>query len=202
MADKTTTTRKCGDNRPENRNGEKEMGKKRLTLKDAGEIQVALTAFPGCIEGDRVTYATRGEDRMVMLYGTAEQIAHYTVGEKVSIKVEGKTTEFQRNVGRKQELGVNSIKDEMYGTGAIKKLVEEKKGTFGGYTLTANQQKVTKTSLINSMFVLKDLEKDGKPVLINDEKVKYFGGVELVICAIIIPGSPSDSYKSLDKMLN
>jgi len=174
---------KCEDKRQTKREGEQEVKKATLTLEQIGDFPVAITAFAGCIEGDRATYAAKGDDRNILLYGTADQIANYTIGKKVEIKVGKATMTFQRNIGRKQELAVGNIKQEMTGKGegieAIMK--KEKKGAHNGYTISVNGQKVTPSSVINSYFTEKVLEQDGK-------QVKYLGGVEMVISAIIKPG--------------
>ena len=197
-----TATRRCGNDRPdaEVTKEEKGMRAKKLTLEDIGDYRMALTAFPGCIEGDWMTYSIKDEARNVFLHGTADQIALYTVGDEVAVKVAGEDAKFQREIGRKFEEPVSRIKDEMYGTGEVARLIKDQGGKHGGYTITVNGQKVKKNAILNRLFKKQKVMKDGEPVLRDNKPVEYFGGVELVVTAIIIPGSEQrENYQPLEK---
>jgi hypothetical protein len=180
---------KCGEERPQDRKDEKNVKKETFKLKDLPEdMPVVMVAYPGCIEGDRVTYGTHGEDREVLAHGTAQQIAEYTVGMPVKVKVGKKEKEFKRNIGRKQEEAVQRIKDEMEGTGEVADLVKKKGGPHQGYTITVNNERVDLGSVLNSYFDVQT---------VKDTDKRYMGGVEMVISAVITPGEE----KTLDKYL-
>ncbi len=193
--------------RPENKDGEKKIRKKAFTLDDIGDMPMALTVYPGCIEGDRVTYSVRGQDRAILAYGTAEQIAQYTIGEEV--KLSGKAVpekdraKYQRNINRKQQEAIDRIKDEMLGTGEVKDLAAKRGGNFRGYALSVNGQRVTGDSMLNSYFVKMGFVQEGKKkvpkpideigekdkrVMDKDKPVEMMAGIELVVSAIITPG--------------
>ncbi len=230
--------RKCGDQRPENRAEEKKVEQKKFKLDDLGEMSIALTVFPGCIEGDRLNYSVRGDDRAVLAYGTAGEITAYTVGESVTLSgkdvpEELRKNKYKRNVSRKQEEAVQRIRNEMTGTGDIAELVKKKEGKYDGFTLQVNGERVSQDSVLNSYFQamtfvqgvildpqtgtvtsIKKSEADKRqegdfkpyakavaqvtaedvPFLQQGKEVRFMGGVELVVSAVIVPGKP-DFYQ-------
>ena len=208
--------RKCGDDRPADRAGETTQKTRAFELDDIAEMPVALVAYPGCVEGDRLTLGVKGDQRAVLAYGTAEQVARYAIGE--SVDVNGGS--YQRNPSRKQQEAVTRIKEEMTGTGEIARIAKEKGGNYGGYTFTVNGQKVSPTSVLNSFFQEMVYVQDANPEFNADlpdgrdnqqylktsvpadkadprkvmngqdgEPLKFMGGVEMVVTAIITPGS-------------
>lgn len=159
------------------------------------EMPVAMVVYPGCIEGDRVVYSVRGDDRRVLLEGTALQIAQYSIGDRVTF---GDQT-YCRNIGRKHMEAVQRIRAEITGTGEDLAAVmrERQNGQYGGFTLTANGTLVTKDSLLNGYFVEKDTPKAGdqaEEARAMELPPKYLGGVELVVSAIITPGAFARVY--------
>jgi len=174
-------TTKCEDKRPTDHKGEKKVTTITWNVAEIpADMGAVLVAYAGCIEGPRVTYQARGDDRNVLANGTAKQIALYTIGEAVEIG--GKS--YQRNVGRKQEDTVGRLRDEMTGSGEF-----AGKG-HAGYTLTVNGQLVSANSILNGYFAERDaVDKDNNPLLDKLEKpIKYMGGVEMIVSAIIKPG--------------
>jgi hypothetical protein len=172
---------KCEDKRPKNHKGEEKVTTVVWDVaKIPAEMRAVMVAYAGCIEGPRLSYQAIGDDRNVLAAGTAEQIARYSVGEEVSIG--GKS--YQRNVGRKQEDTAGRLKDEMKGTGEF-----AGKG-HNGYTITVNGQLVSADSVLNGYFVEKDAaDKEGKPILDKEQRpIRYMGGVEMIVSAIIKPG--------------
>jgi hypothetical protein len=172
---------RCDGNRPTSRAGEKNVEKTTWKLAQlAPEMRAVMTVYAGCIEGPRVSYGTIGDNRNVLLLGTAKQIAQYSIGDAVSIH--GK--DYQRNIGRKQEDTVGRLKDEMKGTGEF-----AGKG-HSGYTITVNNELITADSVLNSYFKEETVREEGKELLGQDGKpMKYLGGVEMIVSAIIKPGS-------------
>ncbi|MBU1975184.1 MAG: hypothetical protein KKG59_02140 [Nanoarchaeota archaeon] len=200
---------KCGDDRPEDRKGEEQVKREAFKLEDIGEKPIALTVFPGCIEGERITISVQGRGRAVLAYGSAQQIVDYAVGKEVELSGGKVPTEFAgtytRNVHRKQQQGINDIMSEMTGSGEVQEIARRRGGNYGGFTLAVNGQRVTPDSILNSYFremafvqgeggkpvikPVKDLtgtdkviERDGNPV------PPIMGGVELVVSAVITPG--------------
>jgi len=216
---------KCGDERPKGREDEAKIERQSWKLEQLGDLPMAVTVHPGCIEGDRITYSVKGNDRLVMLYGTAKQVAEYTVGKPVTLnRTEVPETlremEFRRNVTRKEEEAVKRVTDEMTGSGDVRDIAAKQKGAYEGYTLSVNGQRISPDSLINTYFqevVFRNTPvevtgPDGQQKTVNrplavpvsgvkpeeiatlvlnpktGEPVKGFGGVELVVSAIIKPG--------------
>ena len=66
--------RKCGDDRPGDRAGETTKKTRAFELDDIAEMPVALVAYPGCVEGDRLTIGVKGDQRAVLAYGTAVKL--------------------------------------------------------------------------------------------------------------------------------
>lgn len=216
----TPTTRKCGDERDETAHDAVKVQNRAFCLDDIGDAPVSLTAFPGCIEGERLTLTLRGDARAMLLYGTVDQVAHYLIGEEVKLEEKdippALRTGYRANVSRKMELAVNGIKDEMYGTGDVGKMAREKQGTVNGYVLKVNGQKVTPDSSLNPSFqkMAFVVGPDGKPAqkpvadltdrdtrLLRDGRPidEFYGGVELIVSAVIVPGqamsTPTRAYR-------
>ena len=177
-------TSRCDGNRPEDRKGEQKVTKTNWDVtKIPAEMRAVMTVYAGCIEGPRVTFATIGNDRNVLASGSADTIAKYAIGEAVKL---GKDN-YQRNIGRKQEDTVGRLKDEMKGTGEF-----QGKG-HNGYTITVNGQLVTADSVLNGYFSEQTAMKDNKPVVdAAGQPIKFMGGVEMIVSAIIKPGSSLD----------
>ena len=79
----------CGDERPEDRKAEQKRAKKVHKFNEIGEMPITMVAYPGCIEGDRVPVSVKGDDRAVLLFGTADMIARYVIGEEVALPKKG-----------------------------------------------------------------------------------------------------------------
>lgn len=221
-----TTKRPCGDTRPADRKGEGKGVKPTFKLDDLAEdLGIALTVFPGCIEGDRVTYSVQAEDRVVLLQGTVDQIAHYTVGDKVNVA----GADYCRSIGRKQQEAVERIRMEIYGTGDVAALARKAdNGQHKGFTVQLNGLRVEPSVLLNGY--LRELTfvqgPDGKPtpkalnelegwtavtgkepkdlgereyIQVNkpgtDQPVRLLGGVEMIVTAIIVSGKDSPLHR-------
>lgn len=162
---------KCDGKRPTTRDGEQKVEAQTFKVDElAPDMGVTMTVYAGCIEGPRATYGTSGKNRLVLAHGTAQQIAQYTIGQEV--EVEGK--KYVRNVGRKQKEAVDRIQDEMKNE---------------QYTLTVNGQLVSPDSVLNSYFKEQTATKDGNVVEKDGKPIKFMGGVEMIVSAIIKPGS-------------
>ncbi|PIN75810.1 hypothetical protein COV17_03635 [Candidatus Woesearchaeota archaeon CG10_big_fil_rev_8_21_14_0_10_36_11] len=192
-----TTTRPCGDTRPEDRKDEKTVEEQKYTVGNLDpNFHVILALFPGCVQGGRVAVATRGDDRHVLLDGTAQQIVEYGVGKQVTI--EG--VKYSRNVSARAQPAVDGIIAEMTGTGEVAKLIEEtgkktgKGAQFGGYTVTVHAKAADGTEVKERVTLGSKVNQYFRPdsVLKDDVKREFLGGVELMVSAIIIPGSSND----------
>jgi len=162
---------KCDDKRPTSRAGEQKVETQAFKVEDLpADMGVTMTVYAGCIEGPRLTYGAMGPSRQVLALGTVDQIAKYSAGESVKVGDQP----YQRNIGRKQEDAVKRIQDEM---------------KTGDYTLTVNGQLLSPDSILNGYFTEQTATKDGQPVLRDGKPIKFFGGVELIVSAIIKPGS-------------
>ena len=178
-------TTRCEGNRPTSHEGEQTVDEVKWKVDDLpADMRVVMTLYAGCIEGPRVTYGAVGNDRAVLASGSAEKIAKYSIGEIVEI--DGKS--YQRNIGRKQEDTVARLKDEMTGTGEF-----AGKG-HGGYTITVNGQLVSGDSVLNRYFERQTAMKGDKPIVKDGKNVEYFGGVEMIVSAIIKPGSLESKF--------
>ncbi len=118
---------------------------KRFSLEEIADTPIAITVFASSIEGDRVTYSVRGNDRAVLAFGTAQQIVDYTVGRSVHLTAdsipEQLRGDYRRNVGQNQKEPVERITAEMK---------KDDRGT--GYTLQVNGEKIDPNSVLNSYF--------------------------------------------------
>jgi len=205
---------KCDNNRPETKEGEKKVDVKAFKLEDIGDLPISLTIYPGCIEGDRVTYSVRGRDRAVLAFGTADQVARYSIGLEIDLSGKHVPDEFkgkyQRNINRKQAEAIARIQDEIAGTGEVAELAKTKgNARVNGYTLQINGEKVTPESILNSYFKEVTFVEgpDGKPVSkpvtevtdkdklvqMQGKDVRTMGGVELIVSAVIVPGNSNAS---------
>ncbi|HIH43405.1 TPA: hypothetical protein HA246_07230, partial [Candidatus Woesearchaeota archaeon] len=95
--------------------------------------------------------------RVVLAYGTALQIADYSVGKEVTIKGDAVPNQLQgaykREISRKEKEAIERIVDEMLGTGEVATTARRAQdGRYGGFTLVVNGHKVTKDSVLNSYF--------------------------------------------------
>jgi len=156
-ADPTKARDICEGKREPDAKGETKVETTTFTLDDIKDMPVAITVYPGCIEGDRVTYSLRGNDRVVLAYGTALQIADYSVGKEVTIKGDAVPNQLQgaykREISRKEKEAIERIVDEMLGTGEVATTARRAQdGRYGGFTLVVNGHKVTKDSVLNSYF--------------------------------------------------
>ena len=134
---------------------------KGFNLDDIADMPIVMTVFPGSRnEGDKVEYVTRAADRTILAQGTVRQIVDYSVGKKVTLDKQ----DFEREVGRKQQPYADRIQTEMKGE--------------RGYTVTINGRKVGLDEKVNPYF--KQVEKQG---------IKFMGGVEMVVSAVIVPGN-------------
>ncbi|MBT3323678.1 hypothetical protein HN681_00815 [archaeon] len=212
---KAKATTPCGRERPEDRKAEQDVKAAPLNLEELADMPISLVTYPGCIEGDRITFSTKGRDRAVLAYGSAADIANYAVGKDVTLGDSVPKTyrgEYSRNVPRKQNEAVSRLLQEMTGEGDVADLVKEKQGRFGGYTLAVNGERVKSDAVISSYFVEMTIIMEGKKPRsipsadVTEEHtvykrqgnpIKTMGGVELVVSAIIIPGG----YESLDAKL-
>ena len=216
-------------NRPRDRKEEKKEAKKvwKMAKLPADQL-VSLVVYAGCVEGDKATFSIRGDDRRILLEGTAVDIAKYTVGEATTI---GKVKYAARNVAASQKEAVNRINDEMQGTGAAAQKAREQGGRINGYAITVNGQRVTPDSVINHYFremvfvqttrqvkvdpqnpnsatrdelvrtamaydeVKGKKEYEGKIISApgKTEPMVFLGGVEMIVSAIIVPGSENAS---------
>lgn len=210
----------CGDKRPGDKAGQTPVTKRNFSLEEIGDMPIALVIYPGCIEGDRVSYSVRGDDRYVLAFGNVEEIALYSIGQPVKLKNAElprllKDREFQRNVNRKQAEALDRIKDEMQGTGGIADLTRRQGKQFNGCVYSVNGTRVTPQSILNSYFKniafvegpkgaedpiqkpAADLKKDDKPIMQNGKPVTVMGGVELVVSAVIVPGREYETIANL-----
>jgi hypothetical protein len=193
---------------------EKIVKKKKFTLDGIGDLPIGLTVFPGSIEGDRIAYSVLGKDRAVMAYGTANQVIDYSIGEEIRLSgkdvPEALTGTYKRTVNRKHLEAAQRVRDELHGTGGVAARAGENNGKHDGYTVTVNGERVTPESILNSYFTKRTFVKgaDAKPVDMLADKltgkeeiimhqgkpVEVMGGVEVVVSAIIVPGS-LDTYR-------
>ncbi|MBT3985627.1 hypothetical protein HOD38_04920 [archaeon] len=212
----------CGDERPEDRKAEQKRAKKVHKFNEIGEMPITMVAYPGCIEGDRVPVSVKGDDRAVLLFGTADMIARYVIGEEVALPKKGKGIKsipkalrgqtFKRNVTRRYEEPVERIGDEMHGTGGVGELAKRQNKTYKGYTLKANGDSLTADSIVNSYFTemvfvegpegrpvpksVDDLVAEDVKILRKDQEVHVLGGVEMVITAILVSGQYEPAAKT------
>jgi hypothetical protein len=210
-----------GCTRPTDKKREEKQTKKTWDIaKLPADRSVSLVVYPGCVENDRVTVTVNGDARNVFLYGTAAQVASYIVGDRVQI---GKIEYAARNVGKSQVEAVARVKDEMKGTGKAAEDIKKKKGQFGGYAITANGKRVTDDSVLNPYFkemVFVNTGKDKPEALAYEtylkdqatyagkaiaapgktEPIVFLGGVEMIVSAVIVPGS--ETYRRSDDLSN
>ncbi len=190
----------CAGNRPTSKEGEQPVKESPIKYEELpADMFVSVHLYAGCIQGDRLSITTQGEDRNVFLSGTVESVVMYAVGEEVTVESvlmsevgKGFTVEnkrYRRNVARKQDEAVGRLRQEMTGKGELIEEAIKKTGPdayHDGYTITVNGTQVTGDSKLNSFlkpctYVLKQEEKKGrktgekKPVIVLKEEVDKQG---------------------------